>query len=159
MRFIGRNEFEESNGRGKRRNDNCRYAHIVLKEDGEGADPTWVGGEVSQGWINALAGLACRWFSGRHYVLPFSLDRFTATRSCAPQVRIIVTSESTRFTRTFAVLPPAVVYGRPMTSYSPVSSVSRSPICSCIGSRRRSGGFAGSSFFSRFCLAMPAESL
>ena len=32
--------------------------------------------------------------------------------------RIIVTPESTRFTRTFAVLPAAVVYGRPMTSYS-----------------------------------------
>jgi hypothetical protein len=27
-----------------------------------------------------------------------------------------------RFTRTLAVLPPAVVYGRPMISYSPVSS-------------------------------------
>jgi hypothetical protein len=46
--------------------------------------------------------------------------------------RIIVTPESTRFTRTFAVLPTAVVYGRPMTSYS-VSSMSRSPICSFVG--------------------------
>jgi hypothetical protein len=40
--------------------------------------------------------------------LPRSLSaqpsaRLTATRSCAPHPRIIVTSESTRFTRTFAV--------------------------------------------------------
>src|SRR4029453_2226521 len=53
--------------------------------------------------------------------------RLTLTRSCAPYVRTIVTSESTRLTRTLAVFPPAVVYGRPLTSSSPVSSVSRSP--------------------------------
>jgi hypothetical protein len=33
-------------------------------------------------------------------------------------------------------LPPAVVYGLPTTSYSPVSSVSRSPTLSCIGKTR-----------------------
>jgi hypothetical protein len=33
-------------------------------------------------------------------------------------------------------LPPAVVYGRPITSHSPVSFEMRSPIRSCIGRRR-----------------------
>src|SRR5262245_34287799 len=41
-----------------------------------------------------------------------------------------------------------------MTSYSPVSSVSRSPICSCIGRTRVSVVFGGSGFFSRLGLAI-----
>jgi hypothetical protein len=61
-----------------------------------------------------------------HHRLPSSpLARLTLTRSCAPYVRIICTSESTRFTRTLAVFPPAVMNGRPITAYSPVSSVRR----------------------------------
>ena len=47
-------------------------------------------------------------------------------------------------TRTFAVFPPAVVYGRAITSYAPVSSVSRSPLRSCIGKTRSAGVFDGS---------------
>src|SRR5512132_4058589 len=65
----------------------------------------------------------------RHCVPSSAVARFTLTRSCALYDRIIATwALSTRLTRTLAVFPPAVVYGRPITSYSPVSSVSRSPI-------------------------------
>src|SRR5712692_2023302 len=55
----------------------------------------------------------------------------TLRRSCSlhadtfmgAQVRSSVTAGAlTRWTRTRAVLPPAVVYGRPMTSHSPLSS-------------------------------------
>jgi len=42
--------------------------------------------------------------------------RFTATHSRVPQTRIIVTSDPTLLTRTLAFFPPAVVYGRPITS-------------------------------------------
>jgi hypothetical protein len=49
--------------------------------------------------------------------------RLIATRSCAPQLRIIVTSAlSTRLTRTWTSFPAFVVYGRPVISHSPVSS-------------------------------------
>ena len=51
----------------------------------------------------------------------------TVTRSCALHTRIIVTSDPTLLTRTLARFPPAVVYGRPMTSHSPVSSVKAVP--------------------------------
>jgi hypothetical protein len=81
--------------------------------------------------------------------LPSSvLDRLTLTRSCAPYVRIMVTSELTRFTPTLSVFPPAGVNGRPMISYSPVSSVSPSPTWSSIGKMRRSAAGVGSLFLS-----------
>src|SRR5438034_488195 len=64
-----------------------------------------------------------------HHRLPSSVVvRFTVIRSCAPQVQTSETVGSpTLRTRTCTLLPPAVVYGRPMTSHSPVSSASRSP--------------------------------
>jgi hypothetical protein len=50
------------------------------------------------------------------------------------QLRISVTSGwLTFFTRAWAVFPPAVVKGRPVTSHSPLSLTSRSPTRSCIG--------------------------
>ena len=55
---------------------------------------------------------------------PQSRTLLTATRLCALQLRISVASGLATFrTRTCAVSPPAVVYGRPITSHSP----SRSP--------------------------------
>src|SRR5437899_10906124 len=53
-------------------------------------------------------------------------------------------SRCNALTRTFAVFPPAVVHGRAITSYAPVSSVTRSPLRSCIGKTRSAGGFDGS---------------
>jgi hypothetical protein len=48
---------------------------------------------------------------------PSAVARFTLTRSCAPQLRISVTSGwLTFFTRAWAVFPPAVVKGRPVTT-------------------------------------------
>jgi len=55
--------------------------------------------------------------------------RFTAMRSWAPQVRTsALAGWPTLWTRAWASFPPAAVYGRPMTSHSPVSSERRSPI-------------------------------
>jgi hypothetical protein len=46
------------------------------------------------------------------------------------------------------VLPPAVVYGRLITSQSPLSSASRSPTRSPIGRTLLAAGAVGSRFFS-----------
>ena len=70
--------------------------------------------------------------------------RLTAMRSCAAQIRIVVTSAlSTRRTRMCTSFPAFVVYGRPMISYMPVSSVSRSPIRNSIGRTRVVPGGSG----------------
>ena len=46
--------------------------------------------------------------------------RVIATRSCAPQTRTIVAPDSTFLTRTFAVFPPSIVYGRPILRVLPM---------------------------------------
>src|SRR6266566_525977 len=52
---------------------------------------------------------------------PLRHVRFTAMHSCAPHVRISVSSGWLTFrTRACAFFPPAVVNGRPTTSHSPV---------------------------------------
>ena len=49
-----------------------------------------------------------------------ALVRLTLTFSYAPHIFVSVTPGSlTRWTRTWAFLPPLVVYGRPTTSHSP----------------------------------------
>ena len=68
-------------------------------------------------------------------------EDLTATRARAPHVRAIGTSaSSTRRTRTCTFLPAFDVYGRPRTSYSPVSSTIRSPTLTCTGRTRSRGG-------------------
>src|SRR5262249_7945548 len=71
--------------------------------------------------------------------------RFTATRSCAPQLRISVTPGCfTLSTRTCTSFPPPVEYGGPITRHSARSSVRRSPSLRSIGKTRSSGAFGGS---------------
>src|SRR5262245_32745330 len=78
--------------------------------------------------------------------------RFTLMCSCAPHVRIIAISAlSTRLTRTCAIFPAFAVCGRPMTSYSPVSSVGRSPIRSSIRRTRAVPGGSGGSIPDKGC--------
>src|SRR5262245_15117317 len=73
----------------------------------------------------------------------------TTPPSCKRHVRtIVIVALSTRRTRTCAVLPAAVLYGRAITSYSPVSSTRRSPTCSAIGRTRSGGGVDGGGCFS-----------
>src|SRR5262245_3713943 len=82
---------------------------------------------------------------------PLVASRFPPTRSWDPQLRISVTPGLfTDSTRTWAVLPPPVVYGRPITCHSLRSSASRSPSLSSIGRTRSSGG----AFFSGDDLAI-----
>jgi hypothetical protein len=74
--------------------------------------------------------------------------------------RIIVTSGlSTLWTRTWTSFPAFVMYGRPITSYSPLASTRRSPSFRCIGSTRCSDGcaFFFSCFLSGFYLAIRAR--
>src|SRR5712671_6037732 len=59
------------------------------------------------------------------------------------------------WTRAWTIFPPAVLYGRPTTSHSPVSSAKRSPTSSCIGRTVRVAGGAGSGFISGRGLTIP----
>src|SRR3989442_10291553 len=63
-----------------------------------------------------------------HRRLPLQPTRFTLIRLETSQLRISqLAGSSILWTRAWATLPPAVLYGGAMTSHSPVSSARRSP--------------------------------
>jgi len=74
--------------------------------------------------------------------------RLTLMRVKASQLRTSARAGwSILWTRAWTIFPPAVLYGRPMISHSPVLSSNRSPTWRCIGRTVRVAGCSGSRFF------------